>query len=212
MRSRHVLHVDRFPVFGHAHLPASRVIPEAILYANDNPRSGLEASSLRRNTFIITHQRLVKTTPKPNATKNRRGDELLPPPLLLPFGPPPLSPLLAGGSVVVGADVVDVGTPVDVVPVGADVVVTCVCGVDDAAEVRVLSVCLTTIRAPSTTAGLIKAIFRTTNPGQVGGDGETGFKDEGRPSGAGCSGATIHQRASIAQHLFHSVANTEAPV
>jgi hypothetical protein len=39
----------------------------------------------------ITHQRFVKTTPKPRATKKRRGElELLPPP---PPPPPPGFPV-----------------------------------------------------------------------------------------------------------------------
>lgn len=102
------------------------------------------------------HHKLVKTTPNPNATKNRRGDELW-------FcGCDGLVPVLAGGplSVVDGGADVDAGTILDVMlPVDS-------VGDDETGEVDdakitladVVTACLTTIRAPSTSASLRKAI------------------------------------------------------
>src|ERR1700761_5315573 len=98
-----------------------------------------------------THQRLVKTTPKPNATKKSSGDEfwLLPPPLPFPWLPPPLATV----SVELGAETVDDAS----VPPGIEVV-----GVDEIADVTELAVVETTsrinIRAPSTNTGSRKAI------------------------------------------------------
>lgn len=103
-----------------------------------------------------THQRLVKTTPNPRATKKSNEDELelpleLPPlPLPLPELLPPLTRVL-----------VSVGEAEDVVGLELDrlgVVVV------DATDTRAVSAaCLIAIRAPSTTAGLMNVMLPGTN-------------------------------------------------
>jgi len=79
--------------------------------------------------------KFVKTTPKPSATKNRSGDELLPDGGLAGGGPP--GEPVADGDV----DVVEL-LFVGVVPVGA--------GVDPRSVADI--VCLTTMRTPSARA------------------------------------------------------------
>lgn len=77
------------------------VVSETVLHANDNPifqkstdvfhwhcreqEGGKEASA--------TYHKFVKTTPKPRATKNKRGELVGPPPPPLPS---PLFPVLVG--------------------------------------------------------------------------------------------------------------------
>ena len=91
-----------------------------------------------------THQRLVKTTPKPRATKKSRGEELLLLLLLLGLGFP-----------VVAADVS--------VAVGDDRVADVAPGVDEAIAVpTVEAACRTKTLAPSTSAGLMRAILIRT--------------------------------------------------
>ncbi len=100
-----------------------------------------------RAPYRRTHHRIVKTTPNPSATKKSRGDELL---LLLGV----LVGVLVGSAAVVLATetVADPGGPgVDDVPTKEVVDDTKVEAVVDAA-------CLKIILAPSTTAGLIKAM------------------------------------------------------
>jgi hypothetical protein len=55
----------------------------------------LRALYLKQYLTPTIIQRLVKTTPKPRATKKSNGDEL-DPPLLLPPPPPPPPPLFGG--------------------------------------------------------------------------------------------------------------------
>ncbi len=93
-----------------------------------------------------THQRLVKTTPNPRATKKRRGEELLLL-LLLGLGFPVVTEEV---SVAVGDDRVD-----DVKEVTP--------GVEEAIAVpAVEAACRTKTLAPSTSAGLMRAILTRT--------------------------------------------------
>ena len=87
-----------------------------------------------------THQRLVKTTPNPRATKKRRGEELLLL-VLLGLGFPVVTEEV---SVVVGDERVDDG-------------------VEEAIAVpTVEAACRTKTLAPSTSAGLMRAILIRT--------------------------------------------------
>ena len=60
------------------------------------------------SSFSSTYHRFVNTTPKPKATKKRRGELVGPPP-----PPPVLDVVGAGGAeeVALGADIVDEGVP-----------------------------------------------------------------------------------------------------
>ena len=92
MLSRHRTQVNGVSVFAISQCAVALVISEAVLHANDDPgddcqltvgwaeRLGGEVQDDR----WVTHQRLVKTTPKPKATKNNSG-ELVGPGLLLLF-------------------------------------------------------------------------------------------------------------------------------
>jgi hypothetical protein len=113
-----------------------------------------------------THQRFVKTTPNPSATKKRRDDEfppllsLLPPWVSFPapgFAPPFTRVLLSAGEAPGGVEGAAVG---DGEPVALREMVAGV-GV---AEVRIIVAavsvaCLTTTRAASNTTGLMYAMF-----------------------------------------------------
>lgn len=114
-----------------------------------------------------THQRFVKTTPNPSATKKRRDDEFPAPPLLsLPpwfsfpapeFAPPLTRVLLSAGEapgVVEGTAVGD-GEPVALREMVAGVWV----GEERIIVAAVSVACLTTIRAASNTTGLRYAMF-----------------------------------------------------
>jgi len=121
----------------------------------------LEARLWRFRASRATHQRLVKTTPNPRATKKSSGDELFPWLLLLPF----VGPLPAPGP----------GGPLAVVSAGVEMGVVAVVklsvGIGDEVDggtllgskvVELLTVsvttCRTTTRIASATAGLRNAI------------------------------------------------------
>lgn len=102
------------------------------------------------------HHKFVKTTPKPNATKNKSGDEF-PLPEVLPEEP---SDVPVGDA---DEDVDDMTVLKDGVPETEDADGAFV---DDAVEsvlALVVKACLTTIRAPSTMAWLRWAIFVSTD-------------------------------------------------
>ena len=118
-----------------------------------------------------THQRFVKTTPNPSATKKRRDDEFpVPPPLLsLPpwfsfpapgFAPPLTRVLLSAGEAPGGVEGTAVG---DGEPVALREMVAGVWVAEEiiivAAVAAVSVACLTTTRAASNTTGLRYAMF-----------------------------------------------------
>lgn len=91
---------------------------------------------------LSTHQRFVKTTPKPRATKKRRGEEpeFPPPP---PWPPPP--PLLSPVPVDVGRGSEEKVGEVEGKPVGEGARVDEAVGLEEGV-VRVLETCLTWLR------------------------------------------------------------------
>ena len=107
----HVIQGDGVDFLAVAEGAVACVVSKAVLDADNNPAEvSLDRSA---SGYAAAHQRFVKTTPNPNATKNRRG-ELLPPP---PPPPPPAADDVAltealvevceCDNVVVGADVVE---------------------------------------------------------------------------------------------------------
>jgi hypothetical protein len=56
------------------------VVAEAVLYTDDNPERVNQETAMG-DEQAVTYHRFVKTTPKPSATKNNRGELELPPPL-----------------------------------------------------------------------------------------------------------------------------------
>jgi hypothetical protein len=87
VRARHVFEVDRLSIFVQKSLSVSGIIPEAVFHTYDNPNSqvrhqpSLSGDSSRRSRVAVrvvmkrhAHQRFVKTTPKPRATKNSNGE------------------------------------------------------------------------------------------------------------------------------------------
>lgn len=121
----------------------------------------------------MAHHKFVKTTPKPNATKNRSGDEFW----LCCGGVLPGDPLDALVSVGEGEGETDVGPILDAgVPENVDDA-GATDGVDDANRVFVLAVtaCLTTIRAPSTKAWLSSAILSTGRSVQFAKNSHDGY-------------------------------------
>ena len=167
MRSRHVFEVDRLSVLVEPQGPVACIVAEAVLDTDNDPiitsRVRLHPSHLARGAFqekLCAHHRFVKTTPKPSATKNRRGDELLPccgggVGELLATPPDGSVVVEAGGRLVVdGPEVKGVGVPDGVdEEKGVDVVDGSTLSVaDDTA-------CLTTMRAPSTRTWLRMAIL-----------------------------------------------------
>jgi len=100
----HSHHVDRLSIFSQCHLSVAAVVSEAVLDTNDNPVR-LSVFEILRDRQADDYQRLVKTTPKPRATKNSSGE--LVGPLLFEL---------------VGADVA--AEPAELV--GVDMVLSCV--------------------------------------------------------------------------------------
>lgn len=116
---------------------------------NDNSELEWTRDIIRARSIPgCAHHKFVKTTPKPNATKNKSGDEFWVDGVL----PEESVPVGDGDGDVDDVTTLDVGVP------EADVGGA---GVDDVKSVFALVVraCLTTIRAPSTMAGLRWAIF-----------------------------------------------------
>ena len=88
MLSWHVGHVYWFTILIVLRPTIALIVSEAVLDTNDDPttRSALVHEATK---VSFTYQRLVKTTPKPSATKKSKGELVGPP-------PPPPPPLLAG--------------------------------------------------------------------------------------------------------------------
>jgi hypothetical protein len=75
MRSRHLRQVDGLAILVYsAHCAISLIVSEAILYAYNDPTQCVRACSLATVNSVEPYHKLVKTTPKPNATKNSRGE------------------------------------------------------------------------------------------------------------------------------------------
>jgi hypothetical protein len=75
--SRHLREVDRFAILVYcAHGAVALVVAEAVLDTyNDPARDMLVVATARRDSATRSaYHRLVKTTPKPSATKNSRGE------------------------------------------------------------------------------------------------------------------------------------------
>lgn len=117
MGSGHVLERHRLTIFIGESSAIASIVSEAVLNSDDNPVSTvqLETGPARGpRASIQTYQRLVKTTPKPRATKKSNGELLL---------LPPLSGLLLLSFCPVGVDVCGVeADDLDWVTVGAGVV------------------------------------------------------------------------------------------
>jgi hypothetical protein len=79
MRARHNGEVDWVAIGVCAECTIALIVAEAVFNANNDPnRSTIETEQWAVAT--VTYHRFVKTTPKPNATKNNSGElELLPP-------------------------------------------------------------------------------------------------------------------------------------
>lgn len=113
MRTRYGSHVYRLAIFTVLYLPIPLVVAEAVFDTDNNPivqeresqSSKTDGGCAARTN--VTYHRLVKTTPKPNATKKSNGELVGP--------PPPLPPELVVGPG--GADVVDEGADIEMVMV-----------------------------------------------------------------------------------------------
>lgn len=92
MWARHCVEVDWDSICGSPRSSVALVVSEAVLDTDDDPLKQLATEQRLAEQF--TNQRLVKTTPKPRATKNSKG-ELVGPLLLLL--------LLEDGALVAGA-------------------------------------------------------------------------------------------------------------
>lgn len=96
MRSRHGHHIDRLTIFADDTISVSLIVSEAVLYTNDDPEVQISALACFLVGIEETNHKLVKTTPKPRATKKSKGE--LVGPLLPP--PPPTVDALGVGEVV----------------------------------------------------------------------------------------------------------------
>jgi hypothetical protein len=75
MGSRHLRKVDRFAILVYcAHGAISLVIAEAVLDTYNDPARDMLVVAPVSNATRPAYHRLVKTTPKPSATKNSRGE------------------------------------------------------------------------------------------------------------------------------------------
>ena len=82
MRARHVVEGDGFSILAsHPHLTVASIVSEAVLNADDNPvrcvkmtRMLAAGEAARHGDKMSAHQRFVKTTPKPRATKKSSGE------------------------------------------------------------------------------------------------------------------------------------------
>lgn len=75
MGPRHLCQVDGLAILAYGtHGAISLVVSEAVLYAYDDPAQCMSAYVELRDSQCRTYHRLVKTTPKPSATKNSRGE------------------------------------------------------------------------------------------------------------------------------------------
>ena len=90
MCSRHRAKVNGVCVFAISKCAIALIISKAVLDANDNPDRSCQLTIGEEKNLedegqydrVLTHQRFVKTTPNPKATKNKSG-ELVGPGLLL---------------------------------------------------------------------------------------------------------------------------------
>jgi hypothetical protein len=103
--SGHVFKADGLDLFSVSDRSVASVIPEAVLYTDDDPF--LCQPEPQNNEEQPSHHKFVKTTPNPSATKKRRGELVGPPP------PPPPPPEVCEGLALVDvADAVDDGVAV----------------------------------------------------------------------------------------------------
>lgn len=79
----HIRQVNWIAILARLHAPMPLIVAETILDANDNPEREKQSVRLAQNaagapsrneTYRLTYHRFVKTTPKPNATKNNKGE------------------------------------------------------------------------------------------------------------------------------------------
>lgn len=102
MCPRHVGQVDRIAVLVESTcLAVALVVSKAVLHPDDDPNSACQYVSAARPGWVTNH-RFVKTTPKPSATKNSKGELVGPPPPPLPE-PVPVVVGLGRANVVVDA-------------------------------------------------------------------------------------------------------------
>lgn len=100
--SGHVIQADRIDLLAEGAVACAAL--EAVLEPHNNPA---EFSSSMNREHIAAYKRLLKTTPNPNATKDRRCKLLPPPPLHSPgmdkaaLGPGDLE-VCRSGNVIVG--------------------------------------------------------------------------------------------------------------
>jgi hypothetical protein len=86
--ARHGHEVNGIAIFTECALTIALVVAEAVLHTDDNPGdTGSEGEAKQTRDEKHRYHKLVKTTPKPRATKNRRGE------LVGPL-PPPEEPVL----------------------------------------------------------------------------------------------------------------------
>jgi hypothetical protein len=99
VRARHSHEIDGLTIFAECALTITLVVAETILHTDNDPRQRSEGAEGRARTKDIYHK-FVKTTPKPRATKNRRGELVGP---LPPLDEPVV--VAAGSAVDVVADI-----------------------------------------------------------------------------------------------------------
>lgn len=80
MRSGHGNQVDWVAIFSHGSLAVALVVSEAVFDTDNDPKG--EVSYVATSPDHISYHKFVKTTPKPRATKNSRGELVGPPPPL----------------------------------------------------------------------------------------------------------------------------------
>lgn len=82
---RHVVHVDGLAIFVESsQLAISGIVPEAVLDTNNDPIKMVTRANVFPASALNAYHKLVKTTPKPNATKNSNGELVAPEFWLLP--------------------------------------------------------------------------------------------------------------------------------
>lgn len=98
MSPRHGDQIDWFAGFLVPELAVLSIVAEAVFNANDDPSEVSKCPDISHRES--THHKLVKTTPKPRATKNKRGELVG---LLLP-SPPEWPVVVAPGAALVVAE------------------------------------------------------------------------------------------------------------